>query len=528
MPAIVDSLCQSLSARSQTYPRHREVLAITMNNLANPIYFDYPIHPSRFPISSIRPDGPQNTPSMPPCTPPKPVFPRYDPLHVLSADSTPLPTTKQSSLHPLQVAPGVLANGVITVMLPAVREFLTATTIAPPAAPELPSDSRVLALAALAVFYRPMHPAHWVFWNKEQKRNTAAIVQSVLGEFSRHVSSYAVPCTIILALLPLMSIDSTFHYTRCDSPNHILTSSTSDATPTPIISPIGWIATQDNLWILGSLQHAYSSALSSQPWYAAYVPSESETRMSLRKRKPTMIQEQVIEDDDDDLLMPQPPPRKRARTRRTATTTRSPRKPEEFSPPDNPETEDVPDEVEAATELPEPETVLMLTRAAKRELIEIPVPAQDAEKSVSPEPRRSQRKKGDSPASSATTLTRIHSRELSAESVEGAESAGSSTVCEEEPDKEKTKKGRTEKVVKRLDNTGEEDGDEEEAEQEKPVPAKRSRPSASRAKPRSRAPPKRTNSTNTNSEEGGEHADATPPPPVPKPKSRSRPRTRRR
>lgn len=480
MPAIVDSLCQSLSTRSQTYPRHREVLAITMNNLANPIYFDYPIHPSRFPISSIRPDGPQNTPSMPPRTPPKPVFPRYDPLHVLSADSTPLPTTKQSSLHPLQVAPGVLANGVITVMLPAVREFLTATTIAPPAAPELPSDSRVLALAALAVFYRPMHPAHWVFWNKEQKRNTAAIVQSVL-----------------------------------------------DATPTPIISPIGWIATQDNLWILGSLQHAYSSALSSQPWYAAYVPSESETRMSLRKRKPTMIQEQVIEDDDDDLLMPQPP-RKRARTRRTATTTRSPRKPEELSPPDNPETEDVPDEVEAATELPEPETVLMLTRAAKRELIEIPVPAQDAEKSVSPEPRRSQRKKGDSPASSATTLTRIHSRELSAESVEGAESAGSSTVCEEEPDKDKTKKGRTEKVVKRLDNTGEEDGDEEEAEQEKPVPAKRSRPSASRAKPRSRAPPKRTNSTITNSEEGGEHVDATPPPPVPKAKSRSRPRTRRR
>lgn len=488
MPTI-DSLCpqiQSLS-RSQTYPRHREVLAITMNNVPNPTYLhDYPIHPSRFPISSIRPDGPQNTPSIPPRTPPRPIFPRYDPLRVLSRESTPPPPTKQSFLHPLQVAPGVLANGVITVMLPAVREFLSAAASAPPAAPELPSDSRVLALAALAVFYRPMHPAHWVFWNKEQKKNTAAIVQSVL-----------------------------------------------DTTPTPIISPIGWIAIQDNLWILGSLQHAYSSALSSQPWYAAYVPSESETRMSLRKRKPTLIQEQVIEDDDDDLLMP-PPPRKRARTRRTATTARSPRKPEELSPPDNPETEDVPDEVEASTELPEPEPVLMLTRAAKRELIEIPVPAQDTEKSVSPEPRRSQRKKGDSPASSATTLTRIHSRELSAESVEDAESAGSSTVCEEEPDKEKTKKGRANKdvkridtAVKRIDNTGEEEGDEEEAE-EKSAPAKRSRTSASRAKPRSRAPPKRTNSANTNSEEGGEHADATPAPPVPKPKSRSRPRTRRR
>ncbi|KAG2756131.1 hypothetical protein P692DRAFT_20715814 [Suillus brevipes Sb2] len=488
-----DSFCpqiQSLS-RPQTYPRHREVLAITMNNVAtnnvaSPAYLhDYSIHPSRFPISSIRPDGPQNTPSVPPRTPPKPVFPRYDPLRVLSRQSTPPPPTKQSfQQHPLQVAPGVLANGVITVMLPAVREFLSAAASAPPAAPELPSDSRVLALAALAVFYRPMHPAHWVFWNKEQKKNTAAIVQSVL-----------------------------------------------DTTPTPIISPIGWIATQDNLWILGSLQHAYSSALSSQPWYAAYVPSESETRMSLRKRKPTMIQEQLIEDDDDDLLVP-PPPRKRARTRRT--TARSPRKPEEFSNPDNAETEDVPDEVEPGTELPEPEMVLMLTRAAKRELVEMPVLVQDAEKSVSPEPRRSQRKKGDSPASSATTLTRIHSRELSTESVEGAESAGSSTVCEEEPDKEKTKKGRADKIVKRLDtavkcldNTGEE-GDEEEAEEEKSAPAKRSRTSTSRAKPRSRAPPKRTNSANTNSEEGGEHADATPAPPVPKPKSRSRPRTRRR
>jgi hypothetical protein len=67
-------------------------------------------------------------------------------------------------------------------MLPAVREFLSAAASAPPAAPDLPSDNRVLALAALAVFYRPMHPAHWVFWNKEQKKNTAAIVQSVLGE----------------------------------------------------------------------------------------------------------------------------------------------------------------------------------------------------------------------------------------------------------------------------------------------------------------------------------------------------------
>ncbi|KAG0704504.1 hypothetical protein DFH29DRAFT_373100 [Suillus ampliporus] len=440
MPAShPDSLCPQIPSwtRSQSYPRPRDVLAITMNNVSVSTYIpDYPLHLSRFPISSIRPDGPQNTPSVPPRTPPKPVFPRYDPLHVLSREPTPPPPTKQSFasfVHPLQVAPGVLANGVLTVMLPTVREFLSAAASAPPAAPELPSDTRVLALAALAVFYRPMHPAHWVFWNKEQKKRTAAVVQSVL-----------------------------------------------DTTPTPIISPIGWIATQDNLWILGSLQHAYSNALSSQPWYAAYVPSESETRMSLRKRKPTMLQEQALDDDDDELLA-LPPPKKRARTRRTATAARSPRKPEESSTPGKADAEEVPDEVEAGTALPEPEMDLMLTRSAKRELIETPVLAQDAEKSVSPEPRRSQRKKVDSPASSATTLTRTHSRELSAESIEGAESAGSSTVCEEEPDKEKEKKGRADKVVKRLDTAvkrldkNNEEEDDEEAEEEKSAPAKRPR-----------------------------------------------------
>ena len=167
-----------------SYPRHRDPLAITMNNMPTATYLAE-AQPSRFPISSVRPDGPQNSPSAPPRTPPKPVFPRYDPLHVLSRGSTPPPPTKQSFesiVPPVQVAPGVLANGVLTVMLPAVREFLSSAARAPPAAPELPSDSRVLALAALAVFYRPMHPAHWVFWNKEQKKRTAAVVQSVLGK----------------------------------------------------------------------------------------------------------------------------------------------------------------------------------------------------------------------------------------------------------------------------------------------------------------------------------------------------------
>lgn len=186
-------------SRSTSYPRHHDALAITMNNMAVATYLPE-VHPSRFPISSIRPDGPRNTPSAPPRTPPKPVFPRYDPLYVLSREPTPPPPTKQSFesiVTPAQVAPGVLANGVLTVMLPAVREFLGAAAQAPPAAPELPRDNRILALAALAVFYRPMHPAHWVFWNKEQKKRTAAVVQSVLGKCFRHVRPHSHSCTMM-------------------------------------------------------------------------------------------------------------------------------------------------------------------------------------------------------------------------------------------------------------------------------------------------------------------------------------------
>lgn len=253
--------------------------------------------------------------------------------------------------------------------------------------------------------------------------------------------------------------------------------------------------------------------------------------MSLRKRKPTMIQEQVLDEDDDELLAP-PPPRKRAKTRRTTISTRIPRKKEDSSAPDKVEAEGVPDEAEPGVIVQEPEADFVLTRDAKQERLEVPAIAQDADEFVTPEPRRSQRKKGDSPASSTTTLTRSHSRELSADSVEGAESAGSSTVCEEEPDKEKEKKGsRVDKVIKHLDKNSEEEGGEDEAEEVKTASAKRSRTSTSRSKPRSRAAPKKTasdSSTNPSVGKGAEHVDATPAPPASKARSRPRPKTRRR
>lgn len=171
-------------------------------------------------------------------------------------------------------------------MLPDVKDFLAEAAIAPPACPQFPTDERVLALAALSVFYKPLHPAHWVFWNREQKKATAAIVQSVL-----------------------------------------------DTIPSPIISPIGWIAIPENLWILASMQHAYASRLATLPWYAAYMSTEPEPRMNLRKRKPPPIMSsdgvgatgpagatasgEETADEDEAII---PPPRKRARTRRAAAT----------------------------------------------------------------------------------------------------------------------------------------------------------------------------------------------------------------
>ena len=139
---------------------------------------------SRFPISSLRQDAPQKSTAMPPAHPPKPIYPRHDPLHILSQTPPPPPRSHPTVLPAPSVAPGVLADGVLTAKLPSVRQFLDAATIVPPECPPLPTDKRVLALAALSVFYHPLHPAHWAFWNREQKKITAQMIQSVLGQSS--------------------------------------------------------------------------------------------------------------------------------------------------------------------------------------------------------------------------------------------------------------------------------------------------------------------------------------------------------
>lgn len=166
--------------------------------------YDFPASSiSRFPISSVRQDAPQISSAKPPAHPPKPIYPRHDPLHILSQTPPPPPRSYPSVLPAPSVAPGVLADGVLTAKLPSVRHFLENATIAPPEYPPLPTDKRVLALVALSVFYHPLHPAHWAFWNREQKKATALMVQSVLGESCLTPTAYR-SCTMLTVVSKIL------------------------------------------------------------------------------------------------------------------------------------------------------------------------------------------------------------------------------------------------------------------------------------------------------------------------------------
>ncbi|KAF8556096.1 hypothetical protein OG21DRAFT_1506875 [Imleria badia] len=473
--------------------------------------YDFPASSaSRFPISSIRQDAPQKSTAEPPAHPPKPIYPRHDPLHILSQTRPPPPRSYPTVLPAPSVAPGILADGVLTAKLPSVRQFLEAATIAPPECPPLPTDKRVLALAALSVFYHPLHPAHWAFWNREQKKITAQMIQSVL-----------------------------------------------DTTPTPILSPIGWIDIPENLWILKSTQLAYAPALASIPWYATYTPAEPENRMNLRKRKPPAILPPTTNGASGDETVDEeervtPPPRKRARTRKSAAS-RVAEARAKSNANDDPVDEDakqvdVPNAPEALQTalLLAPDVPPTVTKSAKRERIESPeivISASAADGTVqpdqldaeeTPELRKSLRQRerkakaasSASPTSVASTLTpsiraralsqtRTSSRESSSvtpESVGGAESGSSTAVslCGEEGTKSK------------VTETVEELADEEEAEEDGPA-AKKARIARPRAKGGSRARTATKNKTDTVADETKTNATVQA-----RPKARSRAKTRRR
>ena len=137
--------------------------------------------PFQFPTSSSRTDS--HTPSTP--------EPRYDPLAIvrqaelaeqkaalLAASTNYCTDVPRSST----VAPGVLSDGSLTIAHPEIRHFMTSAQSNPRTPP--PTSPTMYALAALAVFYHPKRSAHWIFWSKERRGDTANIVQKVLGRFA--------------------------------------------------------------------------------------------------------------------------------------------------------------------------------------------------------------------------------------------------------------------------------------------------------------------------------------------------------
>ena len=503
--------------------------------------YDLPLSStSRFPISSIRQDAPPTSSATPPDHPPKPIYPRHDPLRVLSQTPPPPPRVYPDVLPAPSVAPGVLADGVLTAKYPSVRHFLEASTIAPPECPPLPTDKRVLALVALSVFYHPLHPAHWAFWNREQKRSTALMVQSVLGE------------SCLMPSRPHMIV----HPLACTHSDTRL----KDTTPTPILPPIGWMDVPENLWILKSMQVAYAPALASRPWYAAYTPAESENRMNLRKRKqPTILSSTTNGASGDETADEEeritPPPRKRARTRKSAAS-RSAEARAKYSTNARPADEenkqaDRPGAQEAVEPalLHTPDAPPTLTKVAKRERIESPdtvISATVADSSAlpdlpdaeeAPELRKSLRQQerkakattAASPASIASTLApsvrerglsqaRTASRESSEvtpESIGGGESGSSTAVslCEEQEPKSK--------ATKQAEEVADEEGAAEEDDVEGP-PAKKPRIARPRAKGGSRARGTK-NKTDTAADEARTNMTVQA-----RPKAQSRAKARRR
>ena len=126
-----------------------------------------------FPTSSVRDD---------PCPPPI----RSPPSSVPPLSPQPAPLTCSTSystyVPPLRyVSPGVLENGALTIAHPDVRRFLDQADTTPP--PPVPTPRPIFALAALGLFYHPKKPAHWLFWSKPKREQTARVVHKVLSAY---------------------------------------------------------------------------------------------------------------------------------------------------------------------------------------------------------------------------------------------------------------------------------------------------------------------------------------------------------
>ncbi|KAF9222670.1 hypothetical protein BS17DRAFT_176119 [Gyrodon lividus] len=361
------------------------------------------------------------------------------------------------------------------------------------------------------------------------------------------------------------------HYNLTCPGLYCIDTSLTDTTPTPILSPIGWIDVPENLWILKSMQLAYAPALASIPWYATYNPAEPENRMNLRKRKAPAILPLATngasgdETVDEEERTTSPLPRKRAKTRRSGAIrprdaaqakakARDEAGDDESKQGDAPDAPDAPGANEPAlllmTDGPSP--VPTVTKAAKRErieslallaptaqdesvLLELPDAEEEApelRKSLRQRQRKAKAASTGSPASIASTLTpplrtrdlsqapsqahtpsRESSSSVTPESVGGAESGSSTAVSLYDEEAARPKAAQTVEVVE----------DEEVVEEVVEPAAKRARTARPRAKagPRARAPAKNKAEATTEETKTKTTAQA-------RPKARSRPKNRRR
>ncbi|KAI0028604.1 hypothetical protein K488DRAFT_89575 [Vararia minispora EC-137] len=121
-----------------------------------------------FPTSSARDE--------PPADPSAPV---YDPLRVLSLPPNPYPSENTDILlksKPVEISPGVMSDGRLTIDHPLVQEHLAKPVPLSHASTSSQYGKAVWSLSALAVALDPDHPAYNHFWNKDACRTTSLFV----------------------------------------------------------------------------------------------------------------------------------------------------------------------------------------------------------------------------------------------------------------------------------------------------------------------------------------------------------------
>ncbi|KAI0063671.1 hypothetical protein BV25DRAFT_1915146 [Artomyces pyxidatus] len=212
---------------------------------------------SRFAMSSER---------CSPRTPPQVAALPYDPLGVLQPDHA--AASRNAFIQSLELpvfnalkeaSRGVLADNTWTADHPAVRAFLAH----PHPVRSNTENDKIFALAALYTAYLPAHPAHEFFWNGEDKKNTAELVERVVR-----------------------------------------------AKPSPIMTyPHSWVGVREMLWKLTGLQRDYAKSHARE---LGLDPPAAARRMSLRKRKAGAgaLREQSMSELSVEVAEP---PRKRAR-----------------------------------------------------------------------------------------------------------------------------------------------------------------------------------------------------------------------